>query len=57
MKPTNDAVAGHTTANVLQQLNSDSSVIDQVVRADAVEINIGANDVSYKAVIEDTLHV
>lgn len=44
---TNDAVAGYTTSNVLKQLNSDSSVIDQVRQADAVEINIGANDVPY----------
>lgn len=44
---TNDAVAGYTTANVLHQLNSDSAVIDQVRKADAVEINIGANDVPY----------
>jgi lysophospholipase L1-like esterase len=44
---TNDAVAGYTTSNVLHQLSSDSSVIDQVRKADAVEINIGANDVPY----------
>jgi lysophospholipase L1-like esterase len=44
---TNDAVAGYTTSNVLKQLNSDSTVIDQVRKADAVEINIGANDVPY----------
>jgi hypothetical protein len=44
---TNDAVAGYTTSNVLQQLSSDSTVIDQVKKADAVEINIGANDVPY----------
>jgi lysophospholipase L1-like esterase len=44
---TNDAVAGYTTTNVLTQLNSDSTVIDQVKKADAVEINIGANDVPY----------
>jgi acyl-CoA thioesterase-1 len=43
----NDAVAGYTTTNVLKQLNSDSSVIDQVQKADAVEINVGANDVPY----------
>ena len=44
---TNDAVEGYTTTNVLQQLNSDSTVIDQVRKTDAVEINIGANDVPY----------
>jgi lysophospholipase L1-like esterase len=44
---TNDAVAGYTTMNVLNQLKSDTSTIDQVRKADAVEINIGANDVPY----------
>jgi lysophospholipase L1-like esterase len=44
---TNDAVAGYTTTNVLKQLNSDSTVIGQVSKADAVEINIGANDVPW----------
>jgi lysophospholipase L1-like esterase len=43
----NDAVAGYTTKNVLNQLQSDSKVIDQVRKADAVEINIGANDIPY----------
>jgi lysophospholipase L1-like esterase len=46
---TNDAVAGYTTTNVLHQLDSDSAVIDHVRKADAVEINIGANDVAYNA--------
>jgi lysophospholipase L1-like esterase len=44
---TNDAVAGYTTSNVLKQLNSDSTVVDHVRKADAVEINIGANDIPY----------
>ena len=48
MKATNAAVAGFTTASVLNQLQSDSTVVDQVRKADAVEINIGANDVPYK---------
>jgi lysophospholipase L1-like esterase len=46
---TNDAVAGYTTENVLKQLESDSAVIDRVRKADAVEINVGANDVPYKS--------
>jgi lysophospholipase L1-like esterase len=46
---TNDAVAGYTTANVLKQLDSDSAVIDHVRKADAIEINVGANDVPYNA--------
>ena len=47
VKATNDAVAGYTTTNVLQQLDSDNTVIDQVKKADVVEINVGANDVPY----------
>jgi lysophospholipase L1-like esterase len=43
----NDAVAGYTTTDVLHQLNADSAVIDHVRKADAIEINIGANDVPY----------
>jgi lysophospholipase L1-like esterase len=49
VKAANDAVAGYTTTDVLQQLNSDSTVIDAVKKADAVEINIGANDVPYNS--------
>jgi lysophospholipase L1-like esterase len=44
---TNEAVGGYTTTNVLTQLSSDNTVIDQVRTADAVEINVGANDVPY----------
>ena len=47
MTATNHAVAGYTTTDVLKQLSSDSTLIDQVRKADAVEINIGANDVPY----------
>jgi acyl-CoA thioesterase I len=44
---TNDAVPGYTTSDVLHQLDSDSSVIDHVRAADAIEIEIGANDVAH----------
>jgi lysophospholipase L1-like esterase len=44
---TNDSVAGYTTANVLRQLTADQTVIARVRGADAVEIEIGANDVPY----------
>ena len=44
--PTNDAVAGATSASVLGQLNSNSAVINHVRAANAIEIEIGANDVS-----------
>ena len=43
----NDAVPGYTTSNVLHQLQSDTAVIDHVRTADAVEIEVGANDVAY----------
>jgi acyl-CoA thioesterase-1 len=40
-----DATPGWTTADVLEQLTSDSGVRDDVQGADVVEIEIGANDV------------
>ena len=36
-----------TSSGVLEQLTSDSNVIDHVRRANAVEIEVGANDVAY----------
>jgi len=47
VKATNDSVAGYTTSNVLQQLKTNEAVIGHVRNADAVEIEIGANDVPY----------
>jgi lysophospholipase L1-like esterase len=47
VRSTNDAAAGYTTSNVLQQLRSDSDVIAHVRAADVVEVEIGANDVPY----------
>lgn len=44
---TNDAVAGATSESVLDQLNSDRSVVHHLRTADAVEIEVGANDVSH----------
>jgi acyl-CoA thioesterase I len=46
---TNDSVAGYTTSKVLEQLDSNASVIDHVRAADTVEIEIGANDVAYSS--------
>jgi len=46
---TNDAVGGYTTADVLAQLQSNATVIDQVRSSDVVEIEIGANDVAHSA--------
>ena len=43
----NDAVGGATSADVLAQLRSDATVIGHVRAADAIEIEIGANDVAY----------
>jgi lysophospholipase L1-like esterase len=45
----NDAVPGYTTSDVLRQLTSDSAVIGHVRAADAVEIEVGANDVAYSS--------
>jgi lysophospholipase L1-like esterase len=43
----NDAVAGYTTDDVLTQLQSDSTVMDEVRTSTIVEIEIGANDAAY----------
>lgn len=42
----NEAVAGFTSFNVLDQLSSASAAIDQVKTARLVEIEVGANDVA-----------
>ena len=47
MTATNDAVGGFTSSDVVTQLRSDSDVMSNVAKADVVEIEIGANDVSY----------
>jgi lysophospholipase L1-like esterase len=52
---TNDSVSGYTTKNVLNQLTSDKAVIDHVRSADAVEIEIGANDVPYDSSCGNTV--
>lgn len=44
---TNDAVGGYTSADVLGQLRAKSKVTVNVSEADAVDIEVGANDVSY----------
>jgi acyl-CoA thioesterase-1 len=44
---TNDAVSGAKTADVLNQVRHDPAVIRHIRRATAIEIEIGANDVSY----------
>ena len=43
----NDSVAGYTTSDVVTQLTSNTKVIDDVGHANAIEIEIGANDVGY----------
>jgi lysophospholipase L1-like esterase len=48
VKATNDSVAGYTTSDVLRQLSS-RRVIGHVRSADAVEIEVGANDVAYSS--------
>ena len=44
---TDDAVSGSTTADVLHQVTADHRVINALRRADAAEIEIGANDIQY----------
>src|SRR3954468_1927219 len=46
---TNDSVAGSTTSAVLRQLESDHDVIAHVTAADAVEVEVGANDVAHSS--------
>jgi lysophospholipase L1-like esterase len=46
---TNNSVAGATTADVLEQVNSDQDVIGHVRSADVLEVEIGANDVGYSS--------
>jgi lysophospholipase L1-like esterase len=45
----NEAVGGYTTTDVLKQLTDDKAVIGQFSSADAVEVEIGANDVPYNS--------
>jgi acyl-CoA thioesterase I len=45
----NDAVAGATAGDVLRQLRSDVGVMRDVRSADAIEIEVGANDVAYSS--------
>ena len=47
VRATNDAVAGATSSDVLDQLASDEQLIDHVRGAKVVEIEVGANDVAY----------
>jgi len=46
---TNDSVDGYTTDSVLGQLTSHEGVIARVKGADAVEIEVGANDVPHSS--------
>ena len=46
---TNDSVAGATTDGVLKQLTSQPDVIAHVGPSDAVEIEVGANDVAHSS--------
>jgi lysophospholipase L1-like esterase len=44
---TNDSVAGYTSSDVLRQLDADRAVVAHVGAANAVEIEVGANDVAH----------
>lgn len=43
----NHAVGGYTTGDVLTQVTRDNRVIDDLKRSDAIEVEIGANDVGH----------
>lgn len=43
----NDAVGGFTSGDVLDQLNGERDVTDHIRAAGLVEVEVGANDVSY----------
>jgi lysophospholipase L1-like esterase len=45
----NDAVAGFTTTDVIDQLDHADAVVDSLRNASAVTIEIGANDVAYSS--------
>ncbi|MFC5185073.1 SGNH/GDSL hydrolase family protein [Actinomadura harenae] len=44
---TNEAVGGYTSSDVLAQLRAKSKVAANVAKADAVDVEVGANDVSF----------
>ncbi|BFU45720.1 hypothetical protein KRMM14A1004_39570 [Krasilnikovia sp. MM14-A1004] len=44
---TNDSVSGYTSRDVVHQLDADRAVVTHLGGADAVEIEVGANDVAY----------
>lgn len=52
----NLAVAGYTTADVLRQVRHNHGVIDDVKQSDAVELQVGANDVGYSTKCGTTVH-
>ena len=45
----NDAVAGYRSADVLEEVQHDRSVMRHVHRADAVMVEVGANDIAYSS--------
>jgi len=55
VKTWNDAVAGYTSTDVLQQLESDSRVMDDVRNSGIVLIEVGANDIGYSTACSTTL--
>jgi lysophospholipase L1-like esterase len=52
----NDAVNGATSADVLDQLQSDRAVIAHARSADAIELEVGANDVAYSNACGTAVH-
>jgi acyl-CoA thioesterase-1 len=52
----NLAVGGYTTQDVVRQVTQDIQVIDSVKRSDAIEVEIGANDVGHSARCGNTVN-
>jgi lysophospholipase L1-like esterase len=50
----NFAAGGYTTTDVLRQVMRDARVIGAVKQSDAIEVEIGANDVAHSATCGDT---
>lgn len=49
VETSNDAVPGYRSADVLEQLDGDATVIGHLERGHAVTVQVGANDVAYSS--------
>ncbi len=51
----NLAVGGYTTEDVVRQVTQDTRVMDSVKKSDAIEVEVGANDVGHSATCGNTV--